>query len=105
MIPEIDPIDPAKVERVIMCSGKVYYDLLDKRRAESRDDIAIVRIEQLYPFPEEDLAEALAPYQNVKHIIWCQEEPMNQGAVLQPAPHAPCCDRTQEGTVPSVCGS
>ena len=63
-----------------MCSGKVYYDLLDKRRAESRDDIAIVRIEQLYPFPEEDLAEALAPYQNVKHIIWCQEEPMNQGA-------------------------
>ena len=80
VIPEIDPIDPAKVERVIMCSGKVYYDLLDKRRAESRDDIAIVRIEQLYPFPEEDLAEALAPYQNVKHIIWCQEEPMNQGA-------------------------
>ncbi len=80
VIPEIDPIDPAKVERVIMCSGKVYYDLLDKRRAEGRDDIAIVRIEQLYPFPEEDLAEALAPYQNVKHIIWCQEEPMNQGA-------------------------
>jgi 2-oxoglutarate dehydrogenase E1 component len=80
VIPEIDPIDPAKVVRVIMCSGKVYYDLLDKRRAEGRDDIAIVRIEQLYPFPEEDLAEALAPYQNVKHIIWCQEEPMNQGA-------------------------
>jgi len=80
VIPEVDPIDPAKVERVIMCSGKVYYDLLDKRRAEGRDDIAIVRIEQLYPFPEEDLAEALAPYQNVKHIIWCQEEPMNQGA-------------------------
>ncbi|HBB24539.1 MAG TPA: 2-oxoglutarate dehydrogenase E1 component, partial [Pseudomonas sp.] len=51
VIPEIDPIDPAKVERVIMCSGKVYYDLLDKRRAEGRDDIAIVRIEQLYPFP------------------------------------------------------
>ena len=63
VIPEIDPIDPAKVERVIVCSGKVYYDLLDKRRAEGRDDIAIVRIEQLYPFPEEDLAEALAPYQ------------------------------------------
>jgi 2-oxoglutarate dehydrogenase E1 component len=80
VIPEGDPIDPAKVERVIMCSGKVYYDLLDKRRAEGRDDIAIVRIEQLYPFPEEDLAEALAPYQNVKHLIWCQEEPMNQGA-------------------------
>jgi len=80
VIPEIDPVDPAKVERVIMCSGKVYYDLLDKRRSEGREDIAIVRIEQLYPFPEEDLAEALAPYQNLKHIVWCQEEPMNQGA-------------------------
>jgi len=80
VIPEVDAIDPAKVERVIMCSGKVYYDLLDKRRAEGREDIAIVRIEQLYPFPEEDLAEALAPYQNLKHIVWCQEEPMNQGA-------------------------
>ena len=80
VIPEVDSVDPAKVERVIMCSGKVYYDLLDKRRAEGREDIAIVRIEQLYPFPEEDLAEALAPYQNLKHIVWCQEEPMNQGA-------------------------
>jgi len=80
VIPEIDPIEAAKVERVIMCSGKVYYDLLEKRRNEGREDIAIVRIEQLYPFPEEDLAEVLAPYQNVKHIIWCQEEPMNQGA-------------------------
>ena len=105
VIPEIDPIDPAKVERVIMCSGKVYYDLLDKRRAEGRDDIAIVRIEQLYPFPEEDLAEALAPYQNVKHIIWCQEEPMNQGAWYCSQHHMLCRDRTQEGTVPSVCGS
>ena len=81
------------------CSGKVYYDLLDKRRAEGRDDIAIVRIEQLYPFPEEDLAEALAPYQNVKHIIWCQEEPMNRApgtaasttcAVLRPHTRRNC---------------
>ncbi len=80
VIPEIDQIDPAKVERLVMCSGKVYYDLLDKRRSEGREDIAIVRIEQLYPFPEEDLAEVLAPYQNLKQIVWCQEEPMNQGA-------------------------
>ncbi|MBU1284372.1 MAG: 2-oxoglutarate dehydrogenase E1 component [Gammaproteobacteria bacterium] len=80
VIPEIDAIDPKKVERIVLCSGKVYYDLLEKRRAESRDDIAIVRIEQLYPFPEDDLAEVLAPYKNVKHIVWCQEEPMNQGA-------------------------
>ncbi len=80
VIGEIDPIEAKKVERVVLCSGKVYYDLLAKRRAEKRDDIAIVRIEQLYPFPEDDLAEALAPYKNLKHIVWCQEEPMNQGA-------------------------
>ncbi|MFJ2495049.1 2-oxoglutarate dehydrogenase E1 component, partial [Pseudomonas iridis] len=80
VIPEIDVLDPNKVERVVLCSGKVYYDLLEKRRAEGRDDIAIVRIEQLYPFPEDDLIEVLAPYTNLKHIVWCQEEPMNQGA-------------------------
>ena len=80
VINEIDAIDPKKVERVILCSGKVYYDLLEKRRAEERTDIAIIRIEQLYPFPESDLAEVLSGYKNVKHIVWCQEEPMNQGA-------------------------
>ena len=80
VIPELDALDPKKVERVVLCSGKVYYDLLEKRRAEERQDIAIVRVEQLYPFPEDDLAEVLAPYKNLKHIVWCQEEPMNQGA-------------------------
>ncbi|NWL77883.1 2-oxoglutarate dehydrogenase E1 component [Pseudomonas taiwanensis] len=80
VIGEIDAIEPKKVDRMILCSGKVYYDLLEKRRAEGREDIAIVRIEQLYPFPEDDLAEVLAPYKNLKHIVWCQEEPMNQGA-------------------------
>ena len=80
VIPEIDNIDPKKVDRLVLCSGKVYYDLLEKRRNEGREDIAIVRIEQLYPFPEDDLTEALAPYKNLKHIVWCQEEPMNQGA-------------------------
>lgn len=77
---EVDAHDAKKVERVVLCSGKVYYDLLEKRRAEGREDIAIVRIEQLYPFPEDDLAEVLASYKNLKHIVWCQEEPMNQGA-------------------------
>lgn len=77
---EVDALEAKKVTRLILCSGKVYYDLLEKRRAEQRDDIAIVRIEQLYPFPEEDLTEAMAPYKNLKHIVWCQEEPMNQGA-------------------------
>ncbi|GAB3374700.1 2-oxoglutarate dehydrogenase E1 component [Azotobacter armeniacus] len=80
VIDEIDPIDPKKVERLVMCSGKVYYDLLEKRRAEGREDIAIIRIEQLYPFPEEDLAAIMAQYTKLKHVVWCQEEPMNQGA-------------------------
>ncbi|CAM3960731.1 2-oxoglutarate dehydrogenase E1 component [Pseudomonas reidholzensis] len=80
VIPEIDTLDPAKVERLVLCSGKVYYDLLEKRRTEGREDIAIVRIEQLYPFPEDDLVEILAPYSNLKAAVWCQEEPMNQGA-------------------------
>ncbi|SDS43485.1 2-oxoglutarate dehydrogenase E1 component [Pseudomonas oryzae] len=80
VLPEIDAIDPKKVERLILCSGKVYYDLLEKRRAEGREDIAIVRIEQLYPFPEEELAEVMAAYKHLKHVVWCQDEPMNQGA-------------------------
>ena len=80
VIPEIDVLDAAKVTRLILCSGKVYYDLLEKRRAEGREDIAIVRIEQLYPFPEDDLMEAIAPYTNLSNVVWCQEEPMNQGA-------------------------
>ena len=80
VIPEIDTLDPQKVERLVLCSGKVYFDLLEKRRNEGREDIAIVRIEQLYPFPEDDLTEVLSQYSNLKHIVWCQEEPMNQGA-------------------------
>ncbi|MFD2643509.1 2-oxoglutarate dehydrogenase E1 component [Pseudomonas japonica] len=80
VIPEIDSLDPKKVTRLVLCSGKVYYDLLEKRRAEGREDIAIVRIEQLYPFPEDDLVEILAPYTELKNVVWCQEEPMNQGA-------------------------
>ncbi|MGH8438496.1 MAG: 2-oxoglutarate dehydrogenase E1 component [Pseudomonas sp.] len=80
VIPEIDTLDPKKVTRLVLCSGKVYYDLLEKRRAEGREDIAVVRIEQLYPFPEDDLVEILAPYTHLKDVVWCQEEPMNQGA-------------------------
>ncbi|MDR0277065.1 MAG: 2-oxoglutarate dehydrogenase E1 component [Paucimonas sp.] len=80
VIPEIDTLDPKKVTRLVLCSGKVYYDLLEKRRAEGREDIAIVRIEQLYPFPEDDLVEILAPYTELTNVVWCQEEPMNQGA-------------------------
>ncbi|WP_211828787.1 2-oxoglutarate dehydrogenase E1 component [Kistimonas asteriae] len=80
LIPEVDAHEKAEVTRLVMCSGKVYYDLLEKRRAESLDHVAIIRIEQLYPFPQEDLDELIANYPNLTSIVWCQEEPMNQGA-------------------------
>ena len=80
VIPEIDDISPKKVARVVMCSGKVYYDLLEKRRELKLTNVVIIRIEQLYPFPTERLKEVLELYKHVKKIIWCQEEPKNQGA-------------------------
>lgn len=80
VMPEIDAIDPVSVDRVIMCSGRVYYDLLEKRRHMQNTTTAIIRIEQLYPFPEEDLLKILQPYVNLKYLVWCQEEPKNQGA-------------------------
>ena len=80
IIPEVDNHDASAITRVILCSGKVYFDLLVKRRTEALDNTAIVRIEQLYPFPQDDLDELIVSYPNLKHIVWCQEEPMNQGA-------------------------
>jgi 2-oxoglutarate dehydrogenase E1 component len=77
---EIDEIKPKKVKRVVMCSGKVYYDLLEKRRENEQDDIAIVRIEQLYPFPSAEMQKVVEQYKHVKDWVWCQEEPKNQGA-------------------------
>jgi 2-oxoglutarate dehydrogenase E1 component len=68
------------VRRVVLCSGKVYYDLRDTRRETGVDDVAILRLEQIYPFPEEELYSALRSYPNLKDAVWCQEEPMNQGA-------------------------
>lgn len=80
IIPEIDDIKPAKTRRIILCSGKVYYDLLMKRRENNQSDIAIIRIEQLYPFPYDELRTQIDRYTNTKDIVWCQEEPQNQGA-------------------------
>ncbi len=80
VIDETDTIDREKVKRVILCSGKVFYDLRAARREREIEDIAIVRIEQLYPFPEDDLLETLERYPNLREAVWCQEEPMNQGA-------------------------
>jgi len=80
VIGEIDELDAKAVERVVFCSGKVYYELLEQRRKNELNNIAIVRIEQLYPFPEQELQAVLKEYQHVKQFVWCQEEPQNQGA-------------------------
>ena len=87
VIQDTSGLDPKKVKKVILCSGKVYYDL-DAHRVESGiNDRAILRVEQLYPFPEDDLVEALASYVNMEEMVWCQEEPMNQGAWFQSQHH------------------
>ena len=72
--------DPKSITKIVMCSGKVFYDLVQKRNDKKLKNIAIIRIEQLYPFPYDDLEEILTKYQNVNEFIWCQEEPLNQGA-------------------------
>jgi 2-oxoglutarate dehydrogenase E1 component len=80
VIPEVDTIAPPdQVRRVVLCSGKVYYDLLTARREQGSDDVAILRLEQIYPCPEKTLTRELAPYRNAE-LVWCQEEPENSGA-------------------------
>ncbi len=80
VIPEIDPIaEDEAVKRIVFCTGKVYYDLLAARREEKIDTVALVRIEQLYPFPRVSLPKVIARYPNAE-IVWCQEEPQNMGA-------------------------
>ncbi|TKB54492.1 2-oxoglutarate dehydrogenase E1 component [Ferrimonas aestuarii] len=80
VIAEIDELDPTKVDRVVFCSGKVYFDLLEKRRREELTNVAIIRVEQLYPFPHPEMEAILEQYQHVTDFVWCQEEPQNQGA-------------------------
>ncbi|MGH8243962.1 MAG: 2-oxoglutarate dehydrogenase E1 component, partial [Steroidobacteraceae bacterium] len=83
VIDEIDPIDAAKVRRIVFCSGKVYFDLLERRRTEKLSDTAVVRIEELYPFPTDEYQAILDRYGKARDIVWCQEEPQNQGAWYQ----------------------
>jgi 2-oxoglutarate dehydrogenase E1 component len=83
IIEEVEPLNDAAVTRVVFCSGKVYYDLAEYRRAEGITNVAIVRIEELYPFPIEEYARVIGRYKNAKEIVWCQEEPQNQGAWYQ----------------------
>ncbi|MFW2176773.1 MULTISPECIES: 2-oxoglutarate dehydrogenase E1 component [unclassified Moraxella] len=87
VISEIDQLDNNKVTRLVLCGGKVYYDLLEKRRELGLDNVAIVRIEQLYPLPEARILEEVAKYPNLEGIVWTQEEPRNQGAWYYLAPH------------------
>jgi 2-oxoglutarate dehydrogenase E1 component len=77
---ETKDIKAEKVKRVIACSGKVYYDLVKQREAKGADDVAIIRLEQLYPFPHKAFAAEIKKYPNATDIVWCQDEPQNQGA-------------------------
>jgi 2-oxoglutarate dehydrogenase E1 component len=70
----------AGVERVVLCSGKVYYDLLQKAQEIDLKNVALVRVEQLYPFPDEDIQNYLKEFKDAKDVVWCQEEPKNMGA-------------------------
>ncbi|MEW8221272.1 MAG: thiamine pyrophosphate-dependent enzyme, partial [Candidatus Thiodiazotropha taylori] len=83
VLPEADDLEPQRVRRVVLCSGKVYFELLQTRRERGISDIAILRVEQLYPFPRHPLAEILSGYDQLTEILWCQEEPRNQGAWYQ----------------------
>jgi len=80
VIDEIDSVEPRNVTRLVLCTGKVYYDLLEKRRENGLDDVAIARVEQLYPFPDEEIRALLDKYVNAREVCWAQEEPRNQGS-------------------------
>jgi len=83
--------DAKKVRRVVACSGKVYYDLLEDAQKRGQDDVALVRVEQLYPFPRELLSVELRKYDQATEVVWCQEEPQNQGAWYQIKHHLQAC--------------
>jgi 2-oxoglutarate dehydrogenase E1 component len=87
VIGEIDSIQPEQVTRLVLCSGKVYYDLLETRRQDDLKHIAIIRVEQLYPFPMAHFKREISQYPNLQDIVWCQEEPKNQGAWYQSRHH------------------
>jgi len=87
VIPEQDELNIKQVTRLVLCSGKVYYDLLETRRNDELKTVAIIRIEQLYPFPNVQYRAEVDKYPNLQQIIWCQEEPKNQGAWYQSKHH------------------
>jgi 2-oxoglutarate dehydrogenase E1 component len=95
VIGEIDPVmESKKIRKIVLCSGKVFYDLLRQRREKNQKDVVILRLEQFYPFPEQELQKELAKYPNAQ-IIWCQEEPQNMGGWF-------FVDRRIEGVLSSI---
>jgi 2-oxoglutarate dehydrogenase E1 component len=80
---EVEHIDPESVKRIICCSGKVYFDLVAAWRERDIKDVAIIRVAQLYPFPHKSFAAEMKRYPNATQVVWCQEEPQNQGAWYQ----------------------
>lgn len=84
-----DDASPAddKVKRIILCSGKVYYDLFEERQKREMKDTVILRLEQLYPFPRKALIAEMKRYKNAKMVVWCQEEPKNMGGWTFVEPH------------------
>jgi len=80
-----------KVKRVVLCAGKVYYDLLEEAEKRGLEDVALVRVEQLYPFPRPEVSAEIARFSAAKEVVWCQEEPMNQGAWFQIRHHLQAC--------------
>jgi 2-oxoglutarate dehydrogenase E1 component len=80
LIPDQEVEDKSNIDRLVICSGKVYYDLYKQRQDEEIDNVAIVRLEQFYPFPDSDVSNILDEYSHVDDIVWCQEEPKNMGA-------------------------
>jgi 2-oxoglutarate dehydrogenase E1 component len=91
VIPDSRLADPKKAKRVVVCAGKVYYDLLEEADKRELADVAIVRVEQLFPFPREELAAELKRLGSAKEVVWCQEEPRNQGAWYQIQHHLKFC--------------
>jgi len=85
VIPDVESLEAKEVKRIVACSGKVYYDLAARRAEAKRTDVAIIRVEQLYPFPHKQFEAEMKRYMNASEVVWCQEEPQNQGAWYQSA--------------------
>jgi 2-oxoglutarate dehydrogenase E1 component len=85
VIPEVQVLDAKEVKRIVACCGKVYYDLIAKRNELKKTDAAVIRVEQLYPFPHKQFEAEMKRYPNAQEVVWCQEEPQNQGAWYQTA--------------------